>query len=1200
MKNLSQIKSISLIAFFTLLFSFIISNSSFASCNINAGGDTTYCFDSNPINLYGSASGIDLTTINWSIISAPLGVSASITSTSSLVTNFTRTPSNSTGTFLFAISGDCLSNGTTKIDTVIITITPPSTIAQIYDTNGILLGDTITVCTRLYLQGNTPGVDETGFWSSQPGVVVNDNGNGRLSSYLSPSINCKYQNYFYTISNGGCSSTKKIVVKFERGDEPRIQGYDTVNVCGDTINIIGSAFGCNGFSSWNIIPQSGIPTPNSLIRLGGRGLRVYFTQSGSYQIIYNVTSGGVCPSGSDTTIYNVCLSSIGTDIYESILVCDSFPDTVFLTNLFNPSYTYGNWKNSSVAGTPPAQIIQTSPGQGYALIFDHTLDKYIFSAKIDSSSCSFPNGSQINCQQHKTVRVEKIIRPKFEKDTLFILCQKPGQFFKPNDYIASVGSFGNLRLLSKEVPLGCTKIRTGRIYNASSELDFSCDGTYRFSVISYSPCNDTAEWVVIVASLQNPSAGSDSYIKLCENDTVPLVGSLPYDANGNINPNVTGLWTQVDGNPPVTFLGNRNSKDVDITNFSVIGTYMFVYSFSLDSNCYLADTMFVFVDSCKCPEYQIKTKCEFDDSTGRDSLIFFSSPIGIIWPPGPVDSCDLCHYRIDSISIVITDENDSLVDTSQYIINWSHDSLNHTNTSFIRADEEIIVTVSGPDSCIWTDTILYLCDTCKAELPSFIGCGTNQTGRNIFWSTASIYGNTLSKFAEYEIEIIWNDPSCCSGIGIVYSQIFKTKGHRFDIPGLGSCFSYRIRTICEDGTVSPWSTKRCSCDPPCNLTVPTNLKCDQNFFGFQKLSWDLVPGATYIIAITMNDPDCCPDNGNLPYSMSYLSNDPFLLMNLTDCFSWKVQAVCPDGTTSGWSQTKCSCGPICEPVIPTNLYCSTSSMGQHLWWDPVPGATYEIYITWNDPACCAEGIHLPYVQLFTTSNPSYVINSLSSCFSWKVRSVCPDGTKSQWSITECSCGVIPECSPITPTNLNCSGGMLSWNNIPGASYEIDVSWNDPACCFISAPGYSEIFISSNPNLVISRSGCYSWRVRSKCPDGSVSPWSTVACGCSSRSLGGGSGITGVEENNINQKSVLTVITSPNPASDFITFNLNSNFEELTGTLSITNLAGQLIYTSNVPLNGLKVIDLSSFSKGAYIYTIRYAGGINSGRIIKSN
>jgi len=84
------------------------------------------------------------------------------------------------------------------------------------------------------------------------------------------------------------------------------------------------------------------------------------------------------------------------------------------------------------------------------------------------------------------------------------------------------------------------------------------------------------------------------------------------------------------------------------------------------------------------------------------------------------------------------------------------------------------------------------------------------------------------------------------------------------------------------------------------------------------MTWDPVPGATsYVIQVQLNDPACCGGGGlNLlaPTRIPVVTNSHILVpsdlgfseSSQIKCFSWRVFAVCPDGSLSVGSDLKCS------------------------------------------------------------------------------------------------------------------------------------------------------------------------------------------------------------------------------------------------------------------------------------------------------
>jgi hypothetical protein len=102
----------------------------------------------------------------------------------------------------------------------------------------------------------------------------------------------------------------------------------------------------------------------------------------------------------------------------------------------------------------------------------------------------------------------------------------------------------------------------------------------------------------------------------------------------------------------------------------------------------------------------------------------------------------------------------------------------------------------------------------------------------------------------------------------------------------------------------------------------------------------------------------------------------------------------------------------CEATTPTNLGCFTFGTQTFLTWDPVPGAaSYDLIITpYTGPndRCCRTIPPNPQSWIFSvTDNNFNVALSPYQCFSWRVRSVCPDGSTSSYSNWECFDGRCP-------------------------------------------------------------------------------------------------------------------------------------------------------------------------------------------------
>ena len=116
--------------------------------------------------------------------------------------------------------------------------------------------------------------------------------------------------------------------------------------------------------------------------------------------------------------------------------------------------------------------------------------------------------------------------------------------------------------------------------------------------------------------------------------------------------------------------------------------------------------------------------------------------------------------------------------------------------------------------------------------------------------------------------------------------------------------------------------------PACDITAPTGLKCSYNAQDQLILSWNPVAGAVaYKVYITTNDPECCrsgePGVSLIPVTVQ---SNSFIPTAPNGCWSWSVEAICPDGTTAKSSSycmnknTKCFTAddpsPTDDPIGP--------------------------------------------------------------------------------------------------------------------------------------------------------------------------------------------------------------------------------------------------------------------------------------------
>lgn len=194
-----------------------------------------------------------------------------------------------------------------------------------------------------------------------------------------------------------------------------------------------------------------------------------------------------------------------------------------------------------------------------------------------------------------------------------------------------------------------------------------------------------------------------------------------------------------------------------------------------------------------------------------------------------------------------------------------------------------------------------------------------------------------------------------------------------------------------------------------NRLTPNVLDCCPSANG-QVISWNPIPGAqAYEVSVIWGDGECCslPQKPNLE---TFTISQTTLVLPSDRCFSWFVRAVYSNGCSSEASTKVCGCfTPLrsCEP--PLKLTCTRRCFfwglfcRRTLTWTPVSGAAnYELEITYNDSECCPQASG-KRVEKYRLQSTKYTVLGKRRCFSWRVRSVCEDGTYSEWSVSKCAC-----------------------------------------------------------------------------------------------------------------------------------------------------------------------------------------------------
>ncbi|PHI19212.1 hypothetical protein CEQ90_14205 [Lewinellaceae bacterium SD302] len=187
--------------------------------------------------------------------------------------------------------------------------------------------------------------------------------------------------------------------------------------------------------------------------------------------------------------------------------------------------------------------------------------------------------------------------------------------------------------------------------------------------------------------------------------------------------------------------------------------------------------------------------------------------------------------------------------------------------------------------------------------------------------------------------------------------------------------------------------------------------------------------------------------------------------------------------------------PPCSKDAPTGLDCEyVSGVGNVLNWTALNNVSgYEVRFSYNGssgPWGLCSGNSFPAFSLTTQTNSIPRPSSLSSCYCWKVRSICKDGSLGQWSSSVCydalapACKIGPDPEP-DPVKLRPTAGnghdVLNVYPNPGTEL-FNIKWNgssDPSTNVSVMDMTGKVIHSASAN----ENSTYQWRPDVILPNG---------------------------------------------------------------------------------------------------------------------
>lgn len=336
----------------------------------------------------------------------------------------------------------------------------------------------------------------------------------------------------------------------------------------------------------------------------------------------------------------------------------------------------------------------------------------------------------------------------------------------------------------------------------------------------------------------------------------------------------------------------------------------------------------------------------------------------------------------------------------------------------------------------------------------------NQTATSIDLRWAYLSGNQYQLQWKENTATTWSQSStyCCSSYGIGGLQLGKT-------------YQWRIRTICPDGAASDWSVERTftmNCPVPFNMseqTTPTSATFVWNYMSINNtsltynLQWRPAGAASWTTATSI----CCSS-----YSLTGLTSG--------QVYEWKLQTICPDGSTSAYSAPRSFTASCAVPTYFYGTYVTSSTI--KAYWTNTLGVAYELqWKVQNTPASS-------YSSVAGITSVPYTVTGLSNStyYEMRMRSVCSPTESSSYTgsyyfLTACSAPYVYTPSP------GAAQALIQWDDF-GSGVRYNLIWrvagSPTSTTITSLTGGSYSLTGLSPSTA------YEVQLQTICADGNVS------------------------------------------------------------------------------------------------------------------
>lgn len=412
-------------------------------------------------------------------------------------------------------------------------------------------GQDKTICnsTPYQLQGNQPGINESGNWSVTPatGVVFSDPTHP-LATVTGMAPNTAYT-FTWTVRNscGQSSANVHITTSAVAGPKQAVAGPDKCLPAGTTTLTLEGNTPANGESGkWNVISGSGLTItddtqPNASITNA---------TNGSYLLEWSLSRNG-CPPTRDTVLYTVSVPATTANAGASQRLCGS-PTITLQGNA--PATGTGTWSQQQ----GPGGITIVNPAQYNTPVNNLADGRYIFRWTISNGACD-ANYSEVT----------------------YTITTPPGDPNAGPDQVICDASTTNLNANTIINGIGTWSVLSGP---SNPQIDNPSDphatvsklktGIYKLQWAASSGPDCALKTDEVMLTVRESAKIQTVTQQLCNATAAVVTG----------NEGSTGTWIQTGGPAGPTITPNASNTAV-ITNMTPGNTYKFTYTIAAEAGC---------------------------------------------------------------------------------------------------------------------------------------------------------------------------------------------------------------------------------------------------------------------------------------------------------------------------------------------------------------------------------------------------------------------------------------------------------------------------------------------------------------------------------------------------------------------------------------------------------------------------------------